>query len=97
MRLIRPVASMLEEERSKLVDLEQRIHQRVIGQDEAVIAVANAVRRSRSGLREPDRPIGNFMYLGPTGVGKTELSKALAEVLFDDESALIRIDMSEYM
>ena len=92
-----PVASMLEEERSKLVDLEQRIHQRVIGQDEAVIAVANAIRRSRSGLREPDRPIGTFMYLGPTGVGKTELSKALAEVLFDDESALIRIDMSEYM
>ncbi|MEC7680931.1 MAG: AAA family ATPase [Planctomycetota bacterium] len=92
-----PVASMLEEERSKLIDLEQRIHQRVIGQDEAVIAVANAIRRSRSGLREPDRPIGTFMYLGPTGVGKTELSKALAEVLFDDESALIRIDMSEYM
>ncbi|MDA9779062.1 AAA family ATPase [Rubripirellula sp.] len=92
-----PVARMLEEERNKLVDLEQRIHKRVIGQDEAVIAVANAIRRSRSGLREPNRPIGSFMYLGPTGVGKTELSKALASVMFDDENALVRIDMSEFM
>jgi len=92
-----PVARMLEEERSKLVDLEKRIHKRVIGQDEAVIAVANAIRRSRSGLREPNRPIGSFMYLGPTGVGKTELSKALASVMFDDENALVRIDMSEFM
>lgn len=92
-----PVARMLEEEREKLVDLENRIHARVIGQDEAVVAVANAIRRSRSGLREPNRPIGSFMYLGPTGVGKTELSKALASVMFDDEDALVRIDMSEYM
>ena len=92
-----PISRMLEEERSKLVDLEQRIHERVIGQDEAVIAVANAIRRSRSGLREPNRPIGSFMYLGPTGVGKTELSKALASVMFDDENALVRIDMSEFM
>ena len=92
-----PVARMLEEERTKLVDLEGRLHRRVIGQDDAVVAVANAIRRSRSGLREPNRPIGSFMYLGPTGVGKTELSKALASVMFDDENALVRIDMSEFM
>lgn len=92
-----PVSRMLEEERIRLVDLEHRIHERVVGQDEAVVAVANAIRRSRSGLREPNRPIGSFMYLGPTGVGKTELSKALAAVMFDDESALVRIDMSEFM
>jgi ATP-dependent Clp protease ATP-binding subunit ClpB len=77
--------------------MEERLHQRVIGQDEAVEAVSNAVRRSRSGLQDPQRPIGSFLFLGPTGVGKTELCKALAEVLFDDESAMVRLDMSEYM
>lgn len=92
-----PVTRMVESERAKLLVLEERIHQRVIGQDKAVEAVANAVRRSRSGLQDPNRPIGSFMLLGPTGVGKTELCKALAEVLFDDENAMIRIDMSEYM
>jgi len=92
-----PVTRMIESERAKLLVLEERIHQRVIGQDEAVVAVANAVRRSRSGLQDPNRPIGSFLFLGPTGVGKTELCKALAEVLFDDEHALVRIDMSEYM
>jgi ATP-dependent Clp protease ATP-binding subunit ClpB len=92
-----PVSRMLEKERAKLLVLEERLHQRVIGQDEAVIAVANAVRRSRSGLQDPNRPIGSFIFCGPTGVGKTELCKALAEVLFDDEHAMVRIDMSEYM
>ena len=92
-----PVSRMLEEERAKLIDLEGRLHERVIGQDEAVTAVADAIRRSRSGLHEANRPIGSFMYLGPTGVGKTELSKSLAAVMFDDENALVRIDMSEYM
>src|SRR5882757_6386638 len=92
-----PVSRMLEKERAKLLVLEERLHQRVIGQDEAVRAVANAVRRSRSGLQDPNRPIGSFIFCGPTGVGKTELCKALAEVLFDDEHAMIRIDMSEYM
>jgi len=92
-----PVARMLETERAKLLVLEERLHQRVVGQDEAVTAVANAVRRSRSGLQDRNRPIGSFIFLGPTGVGKTELCKALAEVMFDDESALVRIDMSEYM
>jgi ATP-dependent Clp protease ATP-binding subunit ClpB len=92
-----PVSRMLEKERAKLLVLEERLHQRVIGQDEAVTAVANAVRRSRSGLQDPNRPIGSFIFCGPTGVGKTELCKALAEVLFDDEHAMIRIDMSEYM
>jgi ATP-dependent Clp protease ATP-binding subunit ClpB len=77
--------------------LEERLHQRVVGQDEAVEAVANAVRRSRSGLQDPNRPIGSFIFLGPTGVGKTELCKALAEVLFDDENAMVRLDMSEFM
>ncbi len=92
-----PVARMMETERAKLLVLEERIHQRLVGQDEAVEAVANAVRRSRSGLQDPHRPIGSFIFLGPTGVGKTELSKALAEVMFDDENAMIRLDMSEFM
>jgi len=92
-----PVARMMETERAKLLVMEERIHQRVVGQDEAVEAVANAVRRSRSGLQDPNRPIGSFIFLGPTGVGKTELSKALAEVMFDDENAMVRLDMSEFM
>ncbi len=92
-----PVNRMLETERAKLLVLEDRVHQRVVGQDEAVEAVSNAVRRSRSGLQDPRRPIGSFLFLGPTGVGKTELCKALAEVMFDDENALVRIDMSEFM
>jgi ATP-dependent Clp protease ATP-binding subunit ClpB len=87
----------VETERAKLLVLEERLHQRVVGQEEAVEAVSNAVRRSRSGLQDPNRPIGSFIFLGPTGVGKTELCKALAEVLFDDENAMVRIDMSEYM
>ena len=86
----------MEGEVAKLIKMEERLHDRVIGQDEAVSAVANAVRRSRSGLSDPNRPIGSFIFLGPTGVGKTELARALAEFLFDDEQALIRLDMSEY-
>ncbi len=92
-----PVTRLVETERAKLLVLEDRLHQRVIGQEEAVEAVSDAVRRSRSGLQDPNRPIGSFIFLGPTGVGKTELCKALAEVLFDDENAMVRIDMSEYM
>jgi ATP-dependent Clp protease ATP-binding subunit ClpB len=92
-----PVSRMLEGEREKLVKMEARLEQRVIGQQEAVEAVANAVRRSRSGLQDPNRPIGSFIFLGPTGVGKTETARALAEFLFDDENAMVRIDMSEYM
>ena len=92
-----PVAKMMQGELEKLQGLEDELHRRVIGQDEAVRAVAAAVRRSRAGLSDPDRPIGSFFFLGPTGVGKTELAKALAECLFDDERALVRIDMSEYM
>ncbi|MBK5416295.1 ATP-dependent chaperone ClpB [Pseudomonas sp. TH31] len=92
-----PVSKMLEGERDKLMKMESLLHQRVIGQDEAVIAVSNAVRRSRAGLSDPNRPSGSFMFLGPTGVGKTELCKALAEFLFDTEEAMIRIDMSEFM
>ncbi len=92
-----PVSRMMETEKAKLLHLEDRLRERVVGQDEAVTAVANAVRRSRSGLQDPHRPIGSFLFLGPTGVGKTELCKALAEVLFSDETAMIRIDMSEYM
>jgi len=92
-----PVSKLLESEREKLVHMEERIHKRVIGQDEAVSAVSNAVRRSRAGLSASNRPIGSFMFLGPTGVGKTELARALAEFLFDDENAMVRIDMSEYM
>jgi len=92
-----PLTRLIETERAKLLVLEERLHQRVIGQDEAVEAVSNAVRRSRSGLQDPNRPIGSFIFLGPTGVGKTELCKALAEVLFDDQNAMIRVDMSEFM
>jgi ATP-dependent Clp protease ATP-binding subunit ClpB len=92
-----PVSKMLESERSKLLKLEDELHYRVVGQDEAVTAVANAIRRSRSGLQDANRPIGSFIFLGTTGVGKTELARALAETLFDDEHAMIRIDMSEYM
>ena len=92
-----PVSRLQEGERAKLLRLEEHLHQRVIGQDAAIKAVANAVRRARAGLQDPNRPIGSFIFLGPTGVGKTELSRALAEFLFDDENAMIRIDMSEYM
>ncbi|MEN9793027.1 MAG: hypothetical protein RL330_1105 [Actinomycetota bacterium] len=92
-----PVNRLLESEMHKLVHLEQLLHSRVIGQDDAVSAVANAIRRSRAGLSDPDRPIGSFMFLGPTGVGKTELARALAEYLFDDDKAMVRIDMGEYM
>jgi ATP-dependent Clp protease ATP-binding subunit ClpB len=92
-----PVDRMLEGERDKLLEMEAKLHTRVIGQDEAVAAVSNAVRRARAGLQDPNRPLGSFLFLGPTGVGKTELCKALAEFLFDDEQAMIRIDMSEYM
>jgi ATP-dependent Clp protease ATP-binding subunit ClpB len=92
-----PVSRMLEGERQKLVRMEDRLRQRVIGQGEAITAVSNAVRRARSGLQDPNRPIGSFIFLGPTGVGKTELARALAEFLFDDEHAMVRIDMSEYM
>jgi len=92
-----PVSRMVETERAKLLVMEERIHLRLVGQDEAVRAVADAVRRNRSGLQDPNRPIGSFIFLGPTGVGKTELCKSLAEVMFDDENALIRLDMSEFM
>jgi len=92
-----PVTRLLEGEVQKLVRLESTLHERVVGQDEAVSAVSNAIRRSRAGLSDPNRPIGSFLFLGPTGVGKTELARALAEFLFDDERAMIRIDMSEYM
>jgi ATP-dependent Clp protease ATP-binding subunit ClpB len=92
-----PVSRMLEGEREKLLKMEERLRQRVIGQKEAITAVSNAVRRSRSGLQDPNRPIGSFIFLGPTGVGKTETARALAEFLFDDEQAMIRVDMSEYM
>ncbi len=91
-----PVSKLLESEMMKLVHMEDRLHERVVGQDDAVKVVSNAVRRSRAGLQDPNRPIGSFIFLGPTGVGKTELAKALAEFLFDDERAMIRIDMSEY-
>ncbi|MEM5818484.1 MAG: AAA family ATPase, partial [Desulfitobacterium hafniense] len=92
-----PVAKLLESDMEKLVHMDARIHQRVIGQEEAVKAVADAVRRSRAGLQDPNRPLGSFLFLGPTGVGKTELAKALAEFLFDDDQGIVRIDMSEYM
>ena len=92
-----PVSRLMEGEMSKLVKLEELLHQRVIGQDDAVTAVANAIRRSRAGLSDPNRPIGSFMFLGPTGVGKTELARAVAEYLFDDDHAMVRIDMGEYM
>jgi len=92
-----PVSKMMQGERDKLVHMEDRLHQRVVGQDEAVRLVSDAIRRSRSGLSDPNRPYGSFLFLGPTGVGKTELTKALAEFLFDSDHALVRIDMSEYM
>ncbi len=92
-----PVSKMLQGERDKMLAMEEKLHERVIGQDEAVKAVANAVRRSRAGLSDPNRPLGSFLFLGPTGVGKTELTKSLANFLFDSEDAIIRIDMSEYM
>jgi ATP-dependent Clp protease ATP-binding subunit ClpB len=91
-----PVSRLMEAEIQKLIQMEPRLHQRVIGQDEAVTAVANAIRRARAGLQDPNRPLGSFLFLGPTGVGKTELARALAEFLFDDEHSMIRIDMSEY-
>jgi ATP-dependent Clp protease ATP-binding subunit ClpB len=92
-----PVSRLMEGELTKLVRLEEVLHERVIGQDSAVAAVANAIRRSRAGLSDPHRPIGSFLFLGPTGVGKTELARTLADFLFDDERAMVRIDMSEYM
>ncbi len=92
-----PVTKMLEGEVQKLLHIEERLHDRVIGQDDAISAVANAVRRGRAGLADPNRPIGSFIFLGPTGVGKTELARALAQFLFDDEQAMVRLDMSEYM
>src|SRR4026208_2293530 len=91
-----PVSRLLEGEIQKLIHMEERLHQRVIGQDDAIIAVSNAIRRARAGLQDPNRPLGSFLFLGPTGVGKTELARALAEFLFDDEQAMVRIDMSEY-
>ncbi|HEY5801075.1 MAG TPA: AAA family ATPase, partial [Burkholderiaceae bacterium] len=92
-----PVSRMLQGERDKLLHIEEQLHKRVVGQDEAITAVSDAIRRSRAGLSDPNRPYGSFMFLGPTGVGKTELCKALASFLFDTEESLIRIDMSEYM
>jgi ATP-dependent Clp protease ATP-binding subunit ClpB len=91
-----PVSRLIEGEVQKLIHMEERLHQRVVGQDEAMRAVANAIRRARAGLQDPNRPLGSFIFLGPTGVGKTELARALAEFMFDDEHAMIRIDMSEY-
>src|SRR5205814_7495856 len=92
-----PVSRLMEGEVEKLVHMEERLHERVIGQGEAVEAVSNALRRSRAGLADPNRPIGVFLFLGPTGVGKTELARALAEFMFDSEQAIVRVDMSEYM
>jgi ATP-dependent Clp protease ATP-binding subunit ClpB len=92
-----PVSRMMEGEREKLVHMEERLGRRVVGQDDAIVEVSNAVRRARSGLQDPNRPIGSFIFMGPSGVGKTELAKALAEFIFDDEQAMVRIDMSEYM
>ncbi len=92
-----PVSRLMEGEVEKLIQMEDRLHERVIGQDEAIAAVSNALRRSRAGLSDPNRPIGSFLFLGPTGVGKTELAKALAEFMFDSEQAIVRLDMSEYM
>jgi ATP-dependent Clp protease ATP-binding subunit ClpB len=91
-----PVSRLLEGETEKLIHMEERLHRRVVGQEEAVEAVANALRRARTGLQDPNRPIGSFVFLGPTGVGKTELARALAEFMFDDERAMVRLDMSEY-
>jgi len=92
-----PVKRLAEEESERLMKMEDILHKRVIGQDEAVKAISKAIRRGRVGLKDPKRPVGSFIFLGPTGVGKTELSKALAEALFGEENAMIRIDMSEYM
>ena len=92
-----PISRLLEGERQKILELKDRLHERVVGQEEAVVAVSEAVLRARSGIKDPARPIGSFIFLGPTGVGKTELAKSLAFVLFDDENAHIRLDMSEYM
>ena len=91
-----PVSRLMEGEIQKLIRMEDRLHQRVVGQDEAIVSVANAIRRARAGLQDPNRPLGSFLFLGPTGVGKTELARALAEFLFDDEQAMVRVDMSEY-
>ena len=92
-----PVSKMLQSDRQRLLEMEQVLQKRVVGQSEAISAVANAVRRSRSGLSDPNRPNGSFLFLGPTGVGKTELCKALADFLFDTEEAMVRVDMSEFM
>ena len=92
-----PVSRLLQTEAERLLHMEEALHARVVGQDEAVTMVSEAIRRARAGLKDPNRPIGAFMFLGPTGVGKTELARALAQFLFDDEDALIRIDMSEFM
>ncbi|MEG1814245.1 MAG: AAA family ATPase, partial [Clostridia bacterium] len=92
-----PVAKMMQGEKDKLLKMEDKLHERVVGQEEAIAAVANAIRRSRSGLSDPNRPTGSFLFLGPTGVGKTELCKALAGFLFDSEDHLVRVDMSEFM
>src|SRR5207237_1819196 len=92
-----PVTKLLEGEVAKLLKMEERLHERVVGQDEAVTVVANAVRRARAGMQDPNRPLGSFLFLGPTGVGKTLLAKALAAFLFDDETAMVRLDMSHYM
>src|SRR3990172_2439765 len=92
-----PVSRMLEGESEKLLQMEERLHERIIGQDRAIEALSDAIRRGRAGLKDPKRPIGSFIFLGPTGVGKTELAKALAAFLFDDEDAIVRVDMSEYM
>jgi ATP-dependent Clp protease ATP-binding subunit ClpA len=91
-----PVSQLTQEERERLMRLEEQLHERVVGQDEAVTAVAEAIRRARAGLSDPNRPIGSFLFLGPTGVGKTELARTLAEALFGDEAAMVRIDMSEF-
>ena len=92
-----PVSKLVEGEREKILRLPDTLHERVVGQDEAVTKVSEAIQRSRAGISDPGRPIGSFMFLGPTGVGKTELAKALAAALFDDEKNMVRIDMSEYM
>jgi len=92
-----PIYRLTEEETSKLLRMEEELHKRIIGQEDALKALSRAIRRTRAGLKDPKRPSGSFIFLGPTGVGKTELAKALAEFLFDDESALIQLDMSEYM
>src|SRR5690606_4001111 len=91
-----PVARMMEGESEKLLHMEERLHERVIGQDAAISALSDAIRRARAGLKDPKRPIGSFIFLGPTGTGKTETARALAEYLFDDEEAMVRVDMSEY-